>query len=201
MAIVVAFMIAKIGWDFLWGSLKELVDTSLDATQVEAIKSKIMGIDGVRDMHNLRSRKIGEKALLDVNIEVSPKISVSEGHEIASYVAKNLIDHFEQVIDVTVHTDVEDDRVEGEDYSMQVKDLLPLRKEVISTINSKLSGQIEDQDILGIDLHYRGDHIIVEYCFSLAQKEKYNKERLKEINDACKDIPWLRSIQFYLKVD
>ena len=93
-AILVGFMISKVGWDFLWDSIKELVDTSVDFERIGEMKKFIQTIDGVQDLHNLRSRKMGPVAVLDVNIQVRPDISVSEGHEIATTVSNRMISNF-----------------------------------------------------------------------------------------------------------
>ena len=116
MAIVVSIMIGKVGWDFLWSSIKELLVTSLEPEFIEEVRAEIMLIDGVKSMHNLRSRRMGEMAILDVNIEVSRFVTASEGHEISTYVQKNLVKKFKSITDVTVHPDVQDDRIDGLEF-------------------------------------------------------------------------------------
>ena len=108
-AIIVAILIGRIGWNFMKDSLVELADTSISNERMKEYMECIMKIDGVIDAHSLCSRRMGNKAILDVNVQVNQRITASEGHEISSWVAKKLIDQFEEVIDVTVHTDVEDD--------------------------------------------------------------------------------------------
>ena len=83
---MVALMIGKIGLDLSRQSIQELVDTALDPEMVEEIKHTILDIDDVRQLHLLRSRRMGHNALVDVHIQVSPKLSVSEGHHIAEMV-------------------------------------------------------------------------------------------------------------------
>ena len=55
-AIAVALMIAKIGWDLLWKSLQELIDTALEPEHVEEIRQKILEVGGVRACHMRSSR-------------------------------------------------------------------------------------------------------------------------------------------------
>ena len=164
MAIVLSFFIGKVGWDFIWGSIKELVDTSLDAETRKEIKKVIHSIDGVKGLHNLRSRKVGEKAILDVNIEVSPRISVSEGHEIATWVAYSIKRQVQNIYDVTVHTDVEDDRDNEQDFISYEKELLPLRKEIEHNICDEI-GEDSFNKIESIIIHYYKDKIGLDiYC-------------------------------------
>ena len=55
-------MIAKIGWDLLWKSLQELIDTSLEDEEVEAIRKSINDVHGVQALHMLRTRRSGNDA-------------------------------------------------------------------------------------------------------------------------------------------
>jgi cation diffusion facilitator family transporter len=108
-AIVVALMVAKIGLNLVLESIKELVDTSLPPELVAEIRTAIHAIDGVVDIHLLRTRQMGEDALIDAHIVVDPRITVSEGHMIGDIVRDDLIKRFDDVMDVLVHVDPEDD--------------------------------------------------------------------------------------------
>lgn len=193
-AIGVAFFIGKIGWDFLWSSTMELVDSSLDLERVEEMKREIMQVDGVNSIHNLRTRKMGDSAFLDVNIEVSPFISVTEGHEIASWVAKRLIDNFAELADVTVHTDVEDDRPEGETFTSQKNELLPLRHEVEKTIWSRLADMDLAPKITSTRIHYINGKIRIEFFCDSAEIDSALE---KIVNEKCSSIEWLDKIIFW----
>lgn len=194
MAIVVSIMIGKVGWDFLWSSIKELVDSALDPEFLEKIKAEILSVDGVINMHNLRSRKMGEKAILDVNIQVKPMLSASEGHEISTYVARNLINKFRAIDDVTVHTDVEDDRVDGKEYTGERRHLLPLRTEVTKAI-LELIPDFEAK-ILKINLHYRDRKILVDLIFN---DDEINDTESNQIKEKLSTLSWLENTEIYLK--
>ena len=109
-AIVVALMVAKIGLNLVLESIKELVDTSLPPALVAEIRAAIHAIDGVEGIHLLRTRQMGEDALIDAHIVVDPRITVSEGHMIGDIVRDDLIRRFDDVMDVLVHVDPEDDQ-------------------------------------------------------------------------------------------
>jgi len=66
-----------------FGGDAELIDTGLDEEEVEAIRQTLLNTHGVRGLHELRTRKMADNALVDAHIMVDPKISVSEGHFIA----------------------------------------------------------------------------------------------------------------------
>jgi cation diffusion facilitator family transporter len=108
-ALIVGGMIVKMGIDYGWNSVKELVDTAVTPHTLARIEHIIKQVDGVEKIHQLRSRSMGGDILIDVHILVSPRISVSEGHFIAQHVHQALITQLERVKDVTVHVDPEDD--------------------------------------------------------------------------------------------
>jgi hypothetical protein len=88
--------------------MAELIDTGLDAEEVEAIRQTLLRVHGVRGLHELRTRKMADNALVDAHIMVDPKISVSEGHYIAES-ARHAVLKNHHVMDVMVHIDPEDD--------------------------------------------------------------------------------------------
>ncbi|MFI3138184.1 MAG: cation diffusion facilitator family transporter [Methylococcaceae bacterium] len=111
-AIAVALMVAKIGLSLVLQSVKELVDTSLPEEFVREIRRVVKTTPGVKGIHLLRTRQMGEDAYVDAHIVVDPRISVSEGHVIGDQVRCNLINAFDDVVDVLVHVDPEDDEFE-----------------------------------------------------------------------------------------
>ena len=147
-AVAVALMVAKIGWDLLWQSLQELIDTALDPERVEAIRETIMAVDGVRTCHMLRTRHSGSDALVDVHIQVDPALSVSEGHQIGEAVRWRLIKTIDDVSDVTVHIDPEDDELASSCKG------LPLRDEVLRRL---------EQQWQHLDIGERLDKVVVHY--------------------------------------
>jgi len=147
-AVAVALMVARIGWDLLWKSLQELIDTALDPERVEAIRETIMAVDGVRTCHMLRTRHSGSDALVDVHILVDPALSVSEGHQIGEAVRWRLIKTIDDVSDVTVHIDPEDDELASSCVG------LPLRDEILRRL---------EQQWQHLDISKRLDKVVVHY--------------------------------------
>lgn len=107
-AAVVGVMIAHMGGKLALEAMAELIDTGLDAEEVEAIRQTLLNTHGVRGLHELRTRKMADNALVDAHIVVDPKISVSEGHYIAES-ARQAVLNRHHVLDVLVHIDPEDD--------------------------------------------------------------------------------------------
>lgn len=107
-AAVVGVMIAYMGIQFARDALAELVDTGLEEEEVHAIRNTLKSTPGVIGLHELRTRKMADSALVDAHIIVDPKISVSEGHYIAE-AARTAVLKGHHVMDVMVHIDSEDD--------------------------------------------------------------------------------------------
>ncbi|MBE9564192.1 MAG: cation transporter [Proteobacteria bacterium] len=160
-AILVALMIAKIGLDLSRQSVQELVDTALEPEMVDKIKQTILSIDDVRQLHMLRTRRMGHNALVDVHIQVSPKLSVSEGHHITESVETSLKHRFDEVNDVTVHIDPEDDEITASCKH------LPLRSELLLTLNNAWAKHDVLKNIDNVTLHYLDGHVHVEACLPL----------------------------------
>jgi len=190
-AILVALMIAKIGLDLSRQSVQELVDTALDPEMVEKIKETILSIDDVRELHMLRSRRMGHNALVDVHLLVSPKLSVSEGHHISEAVEKILIEKFDEVNDVTVHIDPEDDETAASCKH------LPMRNELLQELSNRWPDNSILNNIDDITLHYLDGHITIEASISLSHLNQLDDaEAIKqEFDKACKQIACVTDCQ------
>jgi len=171
----VALMIAKIGWDLSWSSLKELVDTGLDPERVETIRNCILNVDGVRTLHMLRTRRMGQDALVDVHIMVPPRLSVSEGHHIGETVRSRVIREVDEVTDVMVHIDPEDDETSPPSLK------LPLRGELMDRLSAAWADVPAAQHIEKVTLHYLDGKIAVDLLlpFSVLEHGR-TREQLHE---------------------
>ncbi len=108
-AIIVAVMIAKVGYNIAFSGLSDLMDTALSEEETRRIETMINEMSGVIQTHNLRTRRVGGEVLMDVHILVDPEASVTEGHQIAENVRRELIRAMDNVQDILVHVDTEDD--------------------------------------------------------------------------------------------
>jgi len=161
-AIGVGLMIAKIGWDLAWSSVRELVDTGLEQERLDAIRNAILDVDGVKSLHILRTRRMASEALVDVHILVDEQISVSEGHYISETVRLRVIKEIEEVADVMVHIDPEDDEV------TPVYADLPLRHELQAQLKQAWQGLTAADYIDDITLHYLDGRIRLELTLPLS---------------------------------
>jgi cation diffusion facilitator family transporter len=200
-AVIVALLIAKVGWGFVQDSLQELAEASLDPQIVRDMKKLILSVEGVKDAHALRTRKMGPKILLDVNIEVDSKITVSEGHEIAAWVAKVLKENHKEIADVTVHTDIEDDMMG--DFFHNLSEVLPLRAEVIEELTNRWGDYPLFNAEYPFQLHYLQKKIEIEIILPLGalKDEPFKDLQLlrKDLHQKCDDLEWFGGICFLLR--
>jgi len=103
-ALVVGGMIAKMGWSFTWDSLHDLMDRSADEQEVETIRNTLKNTPGIKGVHDLRTRKMGDMIIVDAHIEVDASITVEEGHAIAVCARENVM-QIHRVLNLMTHVD------------------------------------------------------------------------------------------------
>ena len=104
-SIVVALFVAKVGLDILKDSTNELMDYSIDDEQEEQIRKIAEKTEGVINLGELRTRKHGAMAYVDLTICVNKDLTVLEGHEIAHKIEKYIINEMKFVKGITVHVE------------------------------------------------------------------------------------------------
>ena len=67
----------------------------------------IKKVRGVKNPHGLKTRMLGNTIAIDVHVEVSTDLRITEAHDIASDVEKNLRKAFGDETFVSVHVDPE----------------------------------------------------------------------------------------------
>ncbi len=153
-AVIVGFMIVRMGVVFAWDAVLELIDTGLSVEEVDSIRQVIIDTPGVRNLHELRTRRMAHRSLVDAHVCVDARISVSEGHRIAEMTRKRVLDSHSSVSDVLVHVDVEDDL--NHDSRLQS---MPDRSELMTELAPLLSNLPEPRRVI---LHYLNGRIEAE---------------------------------------
>ena len=180
-AVIVGFMIVRMGVVFSWEALQELIDTGLSVEEVDSIRQVIIDTQGVGSLHELRTRRMAHRSLVDAHVCVDPRISVSEGHRIAEATRKRVLDSHPTVSDVLVHVDVEDD----EDHDSTSQNM-PDRGELMDFLAPVLAALPKPQRVV---LHYLRGRVEAEVylpCDVLADPalvraaERQFVERLRE---------------------
>jgi len=103
-ALIVGFMVAKMGWSFGWDAMHDLMDRSVDEQEVAAIRQTLVDTPGVKSVHDIRTRKMGDMIVVDAHIEVDAAISVEAGHDIAVEARQRVLQRH-RVLNLMSHVD------------------------------------------------------------------------------------------------
>lgn len=195
-AVLVGIMVARIGIQLIWNSLKELVDTALPDEETQKIREVARSVPGVRDVHHLRTRTMGSRSLLDIHLQVAPHASVSEGHEIGVWVARQLRDTFEHISDVTFHIDPEDDE---ETDNPDPARMLPLRPQVLDSLHQRWIGDPDYERPHHTTLHYLNLGIDVDLFYSADQVQPEQLVAMEiRLLEKASDLPWLKTVRVWI---
>lgn len=196
-ALVIAVLILKIGLKLIWHGVKELIDTGVDEEMLHNITQAILRIPGTLAIHQLRTRLHGGSIFVDVHIQVSPNISVSEGHYISEQVHMYLVNNFKTISDVTVHIDPENDEIFMPSLN------LPDREKINRTLRERWQSLAGYAQIRRTLLHYLNGKLYVEVYMPLSviEKTKRQKDLEKVYQEAVKDIKDIAAITLYFEGD
>ncbi|WP_295750025.1 cation diffusion facilitator family transporter [Undibacterium sp.] len=103
-AMIVGFMVAKMGWGFSWDALHDLMDRAVDQESLASIRQTISDTPGVLGWHDLKTRKMGDLILVDVHLEIDADMSVAQGHDIALDARKRVMQKH-AVLNLMTHVD------------------------------------------------------------------------------------------------
>jgi hypothetical protein len=166
-AIIVGFMISRAGWGFSVEAFHSLTDHALDPEEIKRIRNTTLLVDGVLDVHELRTRRMGDWAVIDMHVEVDSHLTVSEGHYIAERISE-VVRATHRVAECTVHIDPIHARRIGKILE------LPSRPEVLAVLQPLMPGPAK------LRLHYLDDGMEVEVEL-LAQLNSHDASQLAQV--------------------
>ena len=88
-------------------SMSELLDASLPEDIENEIMETASAVDGVIDIHELKTRRNGVSFIIDAHITVSPDISIVEAHDIATHVEDALRSKYGIETQISIHMEPE----------------------------------------------------------------------------------------------
>lgn len=102
-ALAVASLVLKVGYDVLRKSFHGLIDIKLPEAEEAKIKACIMEQGShLVDFHNLRTRKAGSQRYIDLHLVVPKDSSVEEAHQTCNLLEKNLKSRLHNA-SITIH--------------------------------------------------------------------------------------------------
>lgn len=103
-ALIVAAFILKIAFDIISNTIQELTDASTSEYIYKAIEELTLNIEGVKDVHAIRTRKTGgNSTLTDLHVLVDGEMTVKKAHRISEKVEKEIREQINEIVDVVVH--------------------------------------------------------------------------------------------------
>ncbi|ASG68268.1 cation-efflux pump [Francisella halioticida] len=179
-ALVVCYMIVKMGVKWGYYAVAELIDEGVDDETRKNIKAIITGTEGVEDFHYLRTRKMASKIVLDVHVLVNKFSTASEGHYIAEIVKSNIYHNIENIKDITVHVDV----TNHEDSVIKLENFEPSRKDIFKIISEFFAENNLDLKVIlskRSSIYYFDNEIIVDLYVKRSNDLKRYSNELKNL--------------------
>jgi cation diffusion facilitator family transporter len=104
-ALLVALLILKAAWELTWQSVVDLLDVSLPAEELDWIKHYVSSLQlPGRGMHDLRTRRAGQRRFIEFHLELDPRLSVDRSHAITEQLEAAIIARFPGA-HITVHVE------------------------------------------------------------------------------------------------
>jgi cation diffusion facilitator family transporter len=110
-AMIVSVFIIMVAFHVGLPSVHELLEESLPIDLCNGIWDIIRETEGVKAFHHFRSRRNGNRIILDLHIKVDPNISVVQGHDIADNMERRLHEAYGQNMIINVHVEPYKDEV------------------------------------------------------------------------------------------
>ena len=104
-SLIVGLMVVMAGGRTLLRVMHELTEGGLSRSELETLATAISAVDGVRESHQLRGRRLGRESFVDVHVLVSPTLSVLESHRISMNVEEAIRHACERPINPIVHVE------------------------------------------------------------------------------------------------
>jgi len=102
-SILVGLMLLRVSWDLLKTSINELTDSSLPEEVEKEIEEIICRQEQAHELHNLRTRRIGNRIAIEAHVRLDGNMPLQEAHEIVSRMEQELRARFGAKTLITIH--------------------------------------------------------------------------------------------------
>lgn len=102
-AIVVSIFIIKSGYDIMKPCISELLEASLPEDQEQEIFDIVKSIDGIKGVHNLRTRRVGNDIAVDLHAKMDGNQTLEQAHVRATAAERALRRRFGQRSMINIH--------------------------------------------------------------------------------------------------
>ena len=105
-AFVIAILIGRTGYELLAEATKVLSDYS--RISPSAIRKVALGVNGVNECHDIRTRGSATDVYVDLRLHVPPDLKIEDAHRLAHNVEDRIKEEFSEVTEVVIHVEPED---------------------------------------------------------------------------------------------
>lgn len=102
-SIVIGAILMKVAWDLLKSSVGELTDQSLPKETESEILEILCGIPEISEPHKLRTRRVGNRIVVEAHVRMDGDMSLNAAHEAASSAEEAIKGRFGDNSLVTIH--------------------------------------------------------------------------------------------------
>ena len=104
-ALIVAVFIFKVAFDLIRTGLDELLECSLPADVEQEILQIVTAEPGVREPHNLRTRRIGASIAIEVHVRMDGAMTVAQSHALTVDIEHRLRARFGEGTMIAIHVE------------------------------------------------------------------------------------------------
>ena len=104
-ALFVSFFIVKISFKLMKPCMDELMEMSLPDEVENEITAIVETFEGVSDIHNLHTRKMGNNCAIEFHIRMDGKITLAQTHETTMEIEQRLKERYGPKTHVIIHTE------------------------------------------------------------------------------------------------
>lgn len=104
-ACAISIFIIRIAVKMAVPALRELTEASLPDETEDEIEQIIRSVEGVRDVHAMKTRQAGPGIIIESHIVVDPEMTVYQAHKITEYAEDRLIERFGPKTQISLHVE------------------------------------------------------------------------------------------------
>ncbi|MCD7973376.1 MAG: cation diffusion facilitator family transporter [Candidatus Azobacteroides sp.] len=106
-AVIVSMLIIYTAWKLMRPAIDELLEKSLPDEVEKEIADTTLSFPGVFDLHNLRTRKIGNQYAIEFHLRMHADKTLKETHDMGSAIEKRLKEIYGEKTHVIIHMEPE----------------------------------------------------------------------------------------------
>ena len=102
-ALIVAVLMLRVVWKVGAGVFHELTDASPPKGKLEDYERAVLSVAGVKSFHRFRARSVSGHVLVDMHLQLDPKMTLEKSHALGHKVKERLMGRFPEISDALIH--------------------------------------------------------------------------------------------------